>query len=64
MSETTRPIRVLIADDHPLIRASLRATLEDAPGIQVVGEAENGAEVQQLIAERSPHVLVLYLLKK
>jgi DNA-binding NarL/FixJ family response regulator len=36
------PLRVLIADDEPLIRAGIRTILESAPGIAVVGEAEDG----------------------
>ena len=62
MNKPPRPIRVLIADDHALIRKGLQVALEDAPGIQVVGEAQNGAEVQQLVTERRPHVLLLDLI--
>ena len=40
----TKPIGVLIADDHPLVRAGLRAVVESAPDIVVVGEAASGDE--------------------
>lgn len=40
------PITVLIADDHPATRAGIRSILQETPDIQVVGEAENGFQVQ------------------
>ncbi len=54
-------VRVLLADDHPVVRAGIRAMLEKAPDIQVVGEATEGAEVQRLTAELYPQVLLLDL---
>jgi DNA-binding NarL/FixJ family response regulator len=54
-------VRVLLADDHPVVRAGIRAMLEKAPDIQVVGEAIEGAEVQRLTAELYPQVLLLDL---
>jgi DNA-binding NarL/FixJ family response regulator len=42
-------IRVLIADDHTLLRSGLRALLERAPDISVVGEAPDGREALRLI---------------
>jgi DNA-binding NarL/FixJ family response regulator len=39
------PIRILIADDHPLFRNGLRALLESVPDMQVIGEAATGDEV-------------------
>lgn len=42
MSNSNNTIRVLIADDHPTTRRGIRAILEEAQGIQVVAEAENG----------------------
>ncbi len=55
------PIRVLIADDHPLIRAGLGSTLAAEPGVLLVGEATNGDEVQRLCQELQPDVLLLDL---
>ncbi len=55
-------IRVVIADDHEVTRQGIRATLEKAPDIQVVGEARNGAEAKRLVAELGPDVLLLDLI--
>jgi two-component system response regulator NreC len=52
-------IRILIADDHSLIRAGLRALLEDVPDLQIVGEAEDGLAVLQLAAELHPDVALM-----
>jgi DNA-binding NarL/FixJ family response regulator len=52
-------IRVLLADDHPAIRAGLRAEMERAGGIRVVGEARDGKETLRLAAELQPDVVVL-----
>ena len=54
-------IRVLLADDHPVARAGIRAILEKAPDIQVVGEARDGTEAQKLTAELHPQILLLDL---
>jgi DNA-binding NarL/FixJ family response regulator len=54
-------IRVLIADDHPLTRMGIRAVLESAADIQVVGEARDGVEVKRLLPELCPDVLLLDL---
>jgi DNA-binding NarL/FixJ family response regulator len=54
-------IRVLIADDHPLIREGLRACLANTPGIELVGEARDGTEAQHLCGQLRPAVLLLDL---
>jgi DNA-binding NarL/FixJ family response regulator len=54
-------IRVLIADDHPLTRMGIRAVLENAADIQVVGEARDGTEVEQMVMELCPDILLLDL---
>ncbi len=46
------PILILIADDHALVRAGIRAFLERIPNIEVVAEASDGREAVDLIAKR------------
>ena len=57
MSDTA--IRVLLVDDHPLVRDGIRARLEGEPGIEVVGEASNGEEALQRVAALEPDVLLM-----
>lgn len=52
-------IRVLIVDDQALVRAGFRVLLETAPGIEVVGEAENGEDAVVRSAELSPDVILM-----
>ena len=51
--------KILIADDHTLIRAGIRQLLQNINGIEVVAEASNGREALQLIQEHSPDVVLL-----
>jgi DNA-binding NarL/FixJ family response regulator len=53
------PTRIVIADDHGLIRAGLRALLEDVPDMQVVGEAADGNAVLRLAAELQPDIILM-----
>jgi two-component system response regulator NreC len=52
-------IRILIADDHGVLRAGLRALLNAEPDLEVVGEAADGPEVLRLLGELCPDVIVL-----
>lgn len=52
-------IRVLLADDQSLVRAGFRMILKAEPGIEVVGEAGDGAEVVARARELSPHVILM-----
>ena len=54
-----RMIRVLVADDHPLVRRGVRSVLEEQSDIEVVGEAEDGEEAVRLALEDSPDVVVI-----
>src|SRR5260370_695243 len=53
------PIRILIADDHPLFRDGLRALLESVPDLQVMGEATTGNEVITQAASLQPDVILM-----
>jgi two-component system response regulator NreC len=53
------PIRILIADDHGVLRAGLRALLNAEPDLQVVGEATDGEETLRLASELHPDVVLL-----
>ncbi len=55
----TRPIRVLLVDDHRLVRAGLRGLLRDVPDIEVAGEAASGEEACRGAAELGPQVIVM-----
>ena len=57
----TRPITVLIVDDHPVVRRGLRVLLEVQDGIEVAGEAGDGATALALAAEHAPDVILLDL---
>jgi DNA-binding NarL/FixJ family response regulator len=57
----TEPIRVLIADDHPVVRAGLQGMLLGQPDIQVVGEAVTGAEAIALSEQLRPNVVLMDL---
>ncbi len=54
-----KKIRVLLADDHPVVRAGIRALLQSAHDIEVIAEAKSGAETLALVAELKPEVLLL-----
>jgi DNA-binding NarL/FixJ family response regulator len=54
-------IRVLLVDDHPVVRDGLRGMLADADDIEVVGEAGDGAEAVDVAAVRSPDVVLMDL---
>ena len=53
------PIRVLLADDHSLVRAGIRALLQKIAGVQVVAEAENGLEALELVKKLKPDIALL-----
>lgn len=58
-SENRRPIRVVLADDHALVRAGIRALLERLQYVSVVAEAGNGREALNLVHQLRPDVILL-----
>jgi DNA-binding NarL/FixJ family response regulator len=54
-----KPIRVLLADDHPLVRAGIRETLKEVPGVQVVGEASDGRQAVELVKSARPDLVFM-----
>jgi DNA-binding NarL/FixJ family response regulator len=54
-----KPIRVVVAEDHALVRAGICSLLEKLPGVEVVGEASDGREALELLKTQAPHVALL-----
>ena len=61
MAEKSR-IRVLVVDDHPLVRDSLRRVLENSGEFEVAGEAANGDEAVQLAQDLRPDAVIMHLM--
>jgi DNA-binding NarL/FixJ family response regulator len=55
------PIRIVLADDHPIVREGLASVLETQPDFDVVGQAGDGAETVQLVGDLHPDVVLLDL---
>ena len=58
---TSEPVRLLVCDDHVVVRAGLLALLASAPGIEVIGEAGTGEEAVALAAKLVPDVVLMDL---
>lgn len=54
-----KDIRVLLADDHPIVRKGIHDLLDEADGIKVVGEARSGREVIELVKTEKPDLVIL-----
>ena len=53
-----KPIRIVIADDHAVVRAGLRSLLDRQPDMTVVGEASTAVELGQRVLETQPDIVV------
>ncbi|WP_326681822.1 response regulator transcription factor [Streptomyces sp. NBC_01237] len=56
---TYPPVRVVLVDDQPLVRAGLRVLVADSAGLEIVGEAGTGAGAVQLAQDARPHVVLM-----
>jgi DNA-binding NarL/FixJ family response regulator len=54
-----KTIRVLLADDHPIVRNGIKAELESMPGVMIVAEAEDGREALSLVKEHQPDLVFM-----
>jgi DNA-binding NarL/FixJ family response regulator len=54
-------IRVVVVDDHPIFRLGMATSLQDMPGIELVGEASTASDVLDLVAEVKPDIVLLDL---
>lgn len=61
MTEENKTIRVLMVDDHPLLREGIAAVIEGQPDLEVVGEATNGREAVELFRTCQPDVVLMDL---
>jgi DNA-binding NarL/FixJ family response regulator len=59
VEKPTQPLRVLVVDDHALVREGVAALLREEPDLEVVGEAADGETALRLAAESSPDVVVM-----
>ncbi len=58
MTESAAPVRVVIADDHPMYRYGLRAVLAQSPAVALVGEASSGRQLLDVVSRLHPDVVV------
>jgi DNA-binding NarL/FixJ family response regulator len=59
MNTVTQPLRILLADDHTLVRAGIRALLERIPNLEIVGEANDGREVLDLLRDLAVDIILM-----
>lgn len=59
MDTPTRPIRILVVDDHPVVRQGLRSLLSNHPDLQIIGEADHAQQALDLARREQPDVALL-----
>jgi DNA-binding NarL/FixJ family response regulator len=61
MDENLKPLRIVIAEDHALVRAGMRALLMQDPGFEIAGEVDNGRDAVRVVGELKPDVVLMDL---
>lgn len=61
MTEASTPIRILIVDDHPVVRAGVAGLVEDQSDMKIVGQASNGREAIQQFRDHHPDIVLMDL---
>jgi DNA-binding NarL/FixJ family response regulator len=56
---SSKAVRILLADDHPIVRAGVRDTLKQVPGLEIVGEASDGREAVEMVKSLRPDLVLL-----
>jgi len=56
-----RPYRILLVDDHPVVRRGIRAVLESQPGLEICGEAADGSEALEYVKKYKPDLVLMDL---
>jgi DNA-binding NarL/FixJ family response regulator len=59
IKDSIKPIRVIVADDHPIVRAGIRDTLKELPGVEVIGEVSDGRAAIELVKSARPDVVFM-----
>lgn len=59
MNQVAKTVRILLADDHPIVRAGIRAELERLSTVQVVGEASDGREALEMVQSLTPDLVFM-----
>lgn len=59
MNASSKPIRVLLVDDHPVVKLGLKGILENSRGIEVVGEAADGVEAVEEAVRLEPDIIIM-----
>jgi len=61
MNNDPNPIRLMVIDDHPVLRQGVAALVEDEPDIKIIAQASNGREAVQLFREHKPEITLMDL---
>jgi len=54
-----KPYRILLADDHSLLREAIKNSIEEVPGLKVIGEAGDGVDLMRLLSRTTPDLIIL-----